>query len=574
MKCMVIKASPRGIKASSSRLADAFIGGLKSSGADVTEVMLKDKEIKHCTGCYTCWTRTPGRCVLRDDMDILLPQLEQADLVVYATPLYYFSVPGKLKDLMDRGLPMLDPFLIPGEERTGHPRRKEKEQRFVLISTAGFPEKSVFRPLEALFETELENSEEAIAGKILITGAEVLFQDGYQEACKELYQLVEQAGEEVGKGHAIPEEIYSAIDSFQEKRQESSEKFSEIANAYWESLRPSETNSPIMEELRPQPGDKLCSLSAGGMETLMSGMALLYRPEVEPGLESVMQYDFGEEQFYLLIGGESCKAYRGIHSQAAFTVKSPPDVWEAVSNGSLSGAQGLISDKYQVEGDMALFMKTEQLFATNSSSEERGPEPVKEVQKKGRGPLSLSGAAWMTLAFIPWMVLWAGPAFLPSPFVSYGAFVLSLFLCLYHFISNKVTFFEGGTLIFMALNAHFAWRPNPLYSQGVDFFQYLFLAGLWGGLLMRRFSLTGEYIRHDFPASVWKLPSFTDTNRILTAAWSLYYCVAALLRYIEGVSVQPVLLHFFPFMLLLPMFLFTGWFQKWYPVKMMQESVS
>ena len=78
MNCVVIKASPRGSRAGSSRAADAFVRGLNAAGkeVDVTQLLLSKLKIRHCTGCYSCWTRTPGRCAQRDDMDRVLPVLD------------------------------------------------------------------------------------------------------------------------------------------------------------------------------------------------------------------------------------------------------------------------------------------------------------------------------------------------------------------------------------------------------------------------------------------------------------------------------------------------------------------
>ena len=55
-------------------------------------IYLKDKDIKHCSGCFTCWTKTPGKCIHKDDMEELLHKISQADVIVYATPLYYYTV--------------------------------------------------------------------------------------------------------------------------------------------------------------------------------------------------------------------------------------------------------------------------------------------------------------------------------------------------------------------------------------------------------------------------------------------------------------------------------------------------
>jgi multimeric flavodoxin WrbA len=57
-------------------------------------------------GCFSCWNKSPGKCVLADDMAALIEKIIHADVLIWSFPLYYFSVPGGLKNLIDRQLPM------------------------------------------------------------------------------------------------------------------------------------------------------------------------------------------------------------------------------------------------------------------------------------------------------------------------------------------------------------------------------------------------------------------------------------------------------------------------------------
>ena len=83
MKATVVMASPRGEKGASSRMATHFAKGLERAGIVTETIILKDYKIKHCVGCFSCWMKTPGKCIHRDDMDLLLPKM-QTDLFVLA----------------------------------------------------------------------------------------------------------------------------------------------------------------------------------------------------------------------------------------------------------------------------------------------------------------------------------------------------------------------------------------------------------------------------------------------------------------------------------------------------------
>ena len=98
-KICVIKTSLR-YSSNSDRLADAFIQGAKESGNSVEEISLKDKNIAFCKGCLACLKL--GECVIKDDANSITEQIKQADVIVWATPIYYYEMSGQMKVMIDR----------------------------------------------------------------------------------------------------------------------------------------------------------------------------------------------------------------------------------------------------------------------------------------------------------------------------------------------------------------------------------------------------------------------------------------------------------------------------------------
>ena len=88
MKIIALNGSPRGHKGNTEVILKQFLKGCESAGAKTETIYLKDKNIKHCCGCFTCWEKTPGKCIYKDDMEDLLVKVSKADIIVYATPLY------------------------------------------------------------------------------------------------------------------------------------------------------------------------------------------------------------------------------------------------------------------------------------------------------------------------------------------------------------------------------------------------------------------------------------------------------------------------------------------------------
>ena len=94
MKVLALNSSPRAEGQSKTNLMlTPLVEGMQDAGAEVEVIELRRKTIKNCIGCYTCWTKTPGKCIHKDDMtDELFPKWLASDMVVYATPLYNYAL--------------------------------------------------------------------------------------------------------------------------------------------------------------------------------------------------------------------------------------------------------------------------------------------------------------------------------------------------------------------------------------------------------------------------------------------------------------------------------------------------
>lgn len=141
MNITVINGSPRGVGSNSWKLTQAFLDGIREAkaNAEVSVFHLSQLDIQSCRGCFACWSATPGKCCISDDVEKILQNSLGADLIIWSFPLYYFSVPGLLKNFIDRRLPMVSPFMDPNAENGGHESRYDLTgQKNVLISTCGF----------------------------------------------------------------------------------------------------------------------------------------------------------------------------------------------------------------------------------------------------------------------------------------------------------------------------------------------------------------------------------------------------------------------------------------------------
>ena len=169
---LIISASPRK-GGNSDILCDRFAQGAEESGHKVEKIFVASKNIGYCRGCGVC--NSTHKCVQKDDMAEILEKMIQADVIVLATPVFFYSMDGQMKTFIDRTVPRYTEI---------------SNKDFYFIMTAADTEKS---NLERTMETFRGFTEGCLdgareAGIIYGTGAwnvgEIKSTPAYEEAYK------------------------------------------------------------------------------------------------------------------------------------------------------------------------------------------------------------------------------------------------------------------------------------------------------------------------------------------------------------------------------------------------------
>jgi len=100
-KIIVLNGSPRG-KGNTASLIDEFTRGAEEGGNTVVRFDLQEIDIHPCLGCFGGGKNSESPCVQKDDMEQIYPIYKDADIVVLASPMYYWSISGQLKCAFDR----------------------------------------------------------------------------------------------------------------------------------------------------------------------------------------------------------------------------------------------------------------------------------------------------------------------------------------------------------------------------------------------------------------------------------------------------------------------------------------
>jgi len=168
LRVVVFNASPHMDKGNTALILSPFLGGMKEAGASIEVVYTKKLRINPCLGCFSCWLKTPGRCVQKDDVANLLSKFGKVDIAVMATPVYVDGMAGSMKNFLDRLIPMVEPFIELRDGHCRHPARSGKGiGKIVLVASCGFWEMDNFEPLVVHIKAICRNTDSEYSGALL-----------------------------------------------------------------------------------------------------------------------------------------------------------------------------------------------------------------------------------------------------------------------------------------------------------------------------------------------------------------------------------------------------------------------
>ncbi len=544
MNVLVINGSPKGEKSNSYQLTKAFLRGIKEADNEV-EIRRRtvcQMDIRPCLGCFSCWNRTPGKCCIEDDMEQVIQDLLWADITVWSFPLYYYTVPGGLKNLIDRQLPMLLPFMEEKEGQVGnggHPSRYDMSgKRTVLISTCGFyTAEGNYDGVYSLFD-HFCGRENYTA---IFCGQGELFRVRELSAVTGAYlSSVEQAGREYMSG-GISAQSRERLAQLLLPR----ETFEACADASW----------GIEKETDGTGKEGGSTKTESDTLKFTRQMAALYRKESWTGKDFVLEmcYTDVEETYQILLGKDGSHVCTDGSLTADTRIETPVTVWRSIAAGEIRGDEAMMQGLYRVKGDFDLMLKWDEYFGGSRPQTKR----MKETSEQKNTD--------MNIMLIPWIVLWVAASISKQPGCLLAVAASALVPLAYYRHRKTVYDVFGGALVTgfsvaMLAGVSETWMLPVSYLA----FGLMWLSSCPG----KRIPLTAHYSMNSYGGEdALKNGLFVKTNRILTVLWGILYVITAVFSWFLMRSAVSSLTGLINSVLPVLMGIFTVWFQKWYPAR-------
>jgi multimeric flavodoxin WrbA len=231
MNTIVIQAAPRMKAGNTHMVLETFLKGYRQDNSKVETIFLAKQDIKPCKGCFTCYAKTPGVCVHRDDMPELADKIQASEIMILATPVYLDGMTSLAKGFFDRLVCFLDPHFKIDELGLLHPLRRDFPQKIFLLSVCGYHGLYNFDPLVTHMRRVAREFHADYCGALLRPAIfSLLLAKQYPDEVKSVIDAIGRAGKELAATGSVSEEtLESAARDICGR-----EELARIANAYWD----------------------------------------------------------------------------------------------------------------------------------------------------------------------------------------------------------------------------------------------------------------------------------------------------------------------------------------------------
>jgi multimeric flavodoxin WrbA/putative sterol carrier protein len=370
---VAINGSPHEGFGNTSQMLAMLGNNLSREGLALEEIFLSQHQIGFCTGCATCLET--GACWVRDDYKSVVRTVMEADAVILASPVYFFNVTAQMKTFLDRSLGY------------GHRPRGDWKPGLALSVSAGHGETWVADYLGHVmraFGVFPVGKLTAIA----VGPGEFLGREAVESRAADLARDLAQAVKEKRRYPATDQDL--VYWQFMSNLIKENRDFMVADYEHWQELGlfksfetyVGQTRSRPLPDMQAHPPKarprkktaaaptspaetESPSAGSGTCRELLEMMPGALNPSAAAGLTAIYQFEVsGNEDFtaHLVVADGKTTFHEGPADKPNLIIKTPAEVWLAISRGELDGTQAYLSGQFRIKGDLGLLIKLKTLF--------------------------------------------------------------------------------------------------------------------------------------------------------------------------------------------------------------------
>jgi multimeric flavodoxin WrbA/putative sterol carrier protein len=374
---VAVNSSPHVSFGNTSQMVAMLRAELEAGDFALEEIFLSQHYIEPCTGCALCLEK--GACWIRDDYKDIAARVFAADAVILASPVYVFNVTAQMKAFLDRSVGY------------GHRPREDWKPGLAVSVSAGYGETAVAQYLSRVLKIFGAFPVGAFTA-IAVGPGEFLGLDAVRARAQDLARDLTRAIKEGRRypatdqdlrywhfmGHLIKEHrdfmqaddahwqklgLYKSFEAYVKQSRTPAQGSPEVRQAWLKSLmdRQRQRGSEA-----PRAAPATSPQEAQTAREMLQAMPQALNADAARDLTATYQFEVsGDEAFTAhirIVNGQA--AYQdGPAAKPDAIIRTPADVWLAIAQGKLDGAQAFMAGKYQVEGDLGLLMRLKDLFS-------------------------------------------------------------------------------------------------------------------------------------------------------------------------------------------------------------------
>ena len=359
MNVLIVRGNPRK-NGFTQFLVNQFATGLREAGAQVTDVDITADEhaLKPCLGCYHCWLVKPGQCVHHDPMEKLLPIILEADVLVCATPVYYFAMSSQLKNFFERTFPLTGEGLEMSKMGILRNRLREpakwSNKKFISITAGALRAREAYEPINQTFRLIADTLDMELGGQLTRPESHLLpYKMSKPMTLKRVESAFLKAGHEVGMTGKISQRTMADAEL---ALSPDDNYFCTYSNIYWQhaaAIDATNTNNT-----------KLQQLVGSDPDILMREMARSLDPQATARLRAVLEFNFPDRDrhYSFFVDQGRCELKFETTSAPDLRVTCTTDIWVALFMRKLNVAAALRQGVLTIEGDKSLFARLDRYF--------------------------------------------------------------------------------------------------------------------------------------------------------------------------------------------------------------------